>query len=99
MIESDDKNECGLQSGCLTFLWDSDGQILLSFLHLLPHYFPLVISPDSRESLRHQISNQGSVLKSSLDSILLLKSLQTKTHTDINLDQGSASEFGIEPKK
>ncbi len=43
MIESDDKNECCLQSGGLIHLWDSDGLILKECLQLLPYYSLLVI--------------------------------------------------------
>ncbi len=57
--------------------------IIMSLISLDLHsLFQLFV--DFRESLYHQISNRRSVLKSSLDSILLLKSLQIQTHTDIS---------------
>ncbi len=46
-------------------------------------YFSCLLIPE-RVYWHHQISNRGSVLKISLDLILLLKSLQIQTHTDIS---------------
>ncbi len=81
------QSSCSLQSGGLIFLWYSDGQIPQNYTpvtSLFPTcYFSCLLIPE-RVCWHHQISNRGSVLKSSLDSILLLKSLQIQTHTDIS---------------
>ncbi len=51
MIKSDDKDECGLQSGGLIFLWDSDGQIPQNFRYLIISHLLFQLFVDSRESL------------------------------------------------